>query len=58
VCEIAAKGALASYAPSRDWLIETVASEARRGDVVLVMGARDPSLSAFARDILGAIQSA
>jgi UDP-N-acetylmuramate--alanine ligase len=58
VREIAAKGALASFAPSRNWLIETVANEAREGDVVLVMGARDPSLTAFARDILGAIESA
>ncbi|WP_069443959.1 UDP-N-acetylmuramate--L-alanine ligase [Methyloceanibacter stevinii] len=58
VDEIAATGTQAAFAPSRDWLIEAIASEAREGDVVLVMGARDPSLTAFARDILGAIESA
>lgn len=58
VDEIAATGTQAAFAPSRDWLIEAIASEAREGDVVLVMGARDPSLTAFARDILGAIERA
>lgn len=57
VREIAAKGANAAFAPSREWLIARIASEAREGDVVLVMGARDPSLTGFARDILGAIES-
>jgi UDP-N-acetylmuramate--L-alanine ligase len=56
VGEIAATWAKASFAPSRDWLIEALADEAREGDVVLVMGARDPSLTAFARDILAAIE--
>jgi UDP-N-acetylmuramate--L-alanine ligase len=56
VAEIVAAGAKASFAPSRDWLIEAIADEAREGDVVLVMGARDPSLTGFARDILAAIE--
>ena len=58
VAEIVAAGAKASFAPSRDWLIEAIADEARDGDVVLVMGARDPSLTAFARYILAAIEGA
>jgi UDP-N-acetylmuramate--alanine ligase len=55
VAEIAACGTLAHFAPSRDWLIARIAEEAKAGDLVLVMGARDPSLTAFARDILEAI---
>jgi len=58
VAEIAAGGASASFAPSREWLTEAITHEAREGDVVLVMGARDPSLTAFACDILGAIKRA
>ena len=52
VDEIKARGTQAEFAPSRDWLINRLAEEAREGDAVLVMGARDPSLTAFARDIL------
>lgn len=54
--EIAGTGTNASFAPSRPWLIETIANDAREGDVVLVMGARDPSLTAFAREIVGALE--
>ncbi len=53
--EIATRGTNAAFAPSRKWLIEDLAASARDGDVVLLMGARDPSLTAFARDILGAL---
>ena len=52
VAEIAAKGTRAEFAASRPWLIARVAAEARPGDLVLVMGARDPSLTDLARDIL------
>lgn len=52
VAEIAAQGAVAAFAPSRDWLVERIAAEAREGDLVLVMGARDPSLTDLARAIL------
>lgn len=55
VDEIAARGTHAEFAPSRDWLAERIAEAAKEGDVVLVMGARDPSLTAFARDIVGAL---
>jgi len=52
VAEIAATGTRAEFAPGREWLAERVAHEARPGDLVLVMGARDPSLTELARDIL------
>ena len=55
IAEIAARGVAAEFAPSRSWLVERIAREARPGDLVLVMGARDPSLTAFAGSILAAI---
>jgi len=55
VSEIAARGVLAEFAPDREWLTEQVAQEAREGDLVLVMGARDPSLTEFAQAILEAL---
>ena len=58
VAEIAALGTNAEFAPSREWLVARVAQEARPGDLVLVMGARDPSLSELARAILAAIDKA
>ncbi|MGA7458303.1 MAG: L,D-transpeptidase family protein [Methyloceanibacter sp.] len=58
VAEIGARGVNGEFAPSREWLISRIAQDARPGDLVLVMGARDPSLSALARSILGAIDQA
>ena len=58
VAEIAARGTAAEFAPSREALIARVVAKARAGDVVLVMGARDPSLSALARAILDAVAGA
>ena len=58
VAEIGAHGVNAEFAPSREWLIARIADAARPGDLVLVMGARDPSLSALARAILAAIDKA
>ena len=55
VAEIAAEGRRAEFAPSREALIDRVAAEAREGDLVLVMGARDPSLTEFARQLLAAL---
>jgi UDP-N-acetylmuramate--alanine ligase len=52
VAEIAARGVAAEFACSREWLIERIAAEAREGDLVLVMGARDPSLTRLAREVL------
>jgi UDP-N-acetylmuramate--alanine ligase len=55
VVEIAAQSAKAEFAPSRDKLVARISEEARPGDLVLVMGARDPSLSELARTILAAL---
>ncbi len=55
VQEIADNGAVAEFAPSRAWLAARIAEEARAGDLVLVMGARDPSLTDFAREIVAAL---
>ncbi len=55
VAEIVARGTQAEFAPSREWLIERVAGQARAGDLVLVMGARDPSLTDLGRGILDAV---
>jgi len=52
VAEIVARGTAAEFAASREWLIERIAAEAREGDLVIVMGARDPSLTQLARDVL------
>jgi UDP-N-acetylmuramate--alanine ligase len=50
--EIAENGIKAEFAPSRAWLAARIAELARAGDMVLVMGARDPSLTDFAREIV------
>ncbi|MCE1228398.1 MAG: UDP-N-acetylmuramate--alanine ligase, partial [Firmicutes bacterium] len=55
VAEIADRGVSAHFAPSRDELIKTLAREAREGDCILVMGARDPSLTDLARSLLQAL---
>jgi len=57
VDEIKASGPHAEFAPSREWLIRRVAEAAREGDVVLVMGARDPSLTAFAGALLAGLKT-
>jgi len=57
VNDIVARGRTAEFAPSREWLVSRIAQVARPGDVVLVMGARDPSLTTFARSILTALQA-
>jgi len=57
VGEIAALGTNAEFAPSREWLVGRVAQQVRSGDLVLVMGARDPSLSELALTMLTGIES-
>ena len=52
VSEIADRGVKSEFAPSRVWLATRIAEEAEPGDLVLVMGARDPSLTDFARQIV------
>jgi UDP-N-acetylmuramate--alanine ligase len=56
VAEIGARGVHAEFAPSREWLTARIAQDARPGDLVLIMGARDPSLSTLARAILTAVE--
>jgi UDP-N-acetylmuramate--alanine ligase len=48
-------GERAAFAESREALVSSIAHEAKPGDVVLVMGARDPSLTGLARRIVDAI---
>jgi UDP-N-acetylmuramate--alanine ligase len=55
VAEIAARGAKAEFAASRPRLIERLAAEAREGDLIIVMGARDPSLTDLAHQVLAAV---
>ena len=58
VAEIASLGTNAEFAPTRERLVARIAKEARPGDLVLVMGARDPSLTELARAILTSIKDA
>ena len=57
VKEIVARGVHAEFAASRDTLVGRIAAEARSGDLVLVMGARDPSLTELAQRVLAALES-
>ncbi len=52
---IRAKDRDARFVSDRAQLPAAVAAEAREGDLVMVMGARDPSLTALGRDILAAL---
>ncbi len=49
------RGKNAFHVPQRDAIAAQIAAQAREGDLVLVMGARDPSLTDFARQILQAL---
>ncbi len=53
--DLVARGTGAEVAPSRDWLVERLAVDAKSGDLILVMGARDPSLTELAESILARI---
>ncbi len=55
--DIIPKGVDARFVPDREALPRLIAAEARPGDVVLVMGARDPSLTDLGRAILGELGS-
>jgi UDP-N-acetylmuramate--alanine ligase len=50
--EMAERSVKARFGESREEIVEQVGMEARPGDVVLVMGARDPSLTEFAHALL------
>lgn len=53
--DAAAAGLRARHLPDRGRIAAEVASAARPGDIVIVMGARDPGLPALARDILSEV---
>ncbi|MFA6317707.1 MAG: Mur ligase family protein [Elusimicrobiota bacterium] len=52
---LAGRGVRAFHVPKREDIIPQIAGAARPGDLVLVMGARDPGLPGFAADILKAL---
>ena len=53
--ELKARGKDARFFADRSAIPADAAREARPGDLVLLMGARDPSLPRFARDLLAAL---
>jgi UDP-N-acetylmuramate-alanine ligase len=55
VAEIGAGGRDARFVPDRADIPAAITAEARPGDMVLVMGARDPSLTDFCREILASL---
>ena len=55
VADLRARGVAAEVALSREWLVARLAAEAKAGDLILVMGARDPSLTDLAKAILQAL---
>lgn len=57
VAPLRTKGLHAFHVPDRSAIVALIAAEAREGDLVIVMGARDPSLSDFARDVLSALRA-
>ncbi len=56
VAGVVAAGRDARFLADRAALPAAIAAEARPGDLVLVMGARDPSLTAFGRAILAELE--
>ncbi|BDU68952.1 hypothetical protein GETHOR_10530 [Geothrix oryzae] len=52
VADLAARGVAAEHAPTREWLVDRLVAEAGPGDLILVMGARDPSLTDLAFTLL------
>ena len=53
--DLQARGVQATFAPARPGLVAELAAKAQEGDLVLVMGARDPSLTGLAQAILTAL---
>ena len=53
--DLHARGVDARFAPTREGLVAELAAQARAGDLILVMGARDPSLTALAQAVLAAL---
>lgn len=57
IADLQGRGVAAELAPSRPALVASLAAVAQPGDLILLMGARDPSLTELARAILGALGS-
>ncbi|MBK6939619.1 MAG: Mur ligase [Planctomycetes bacterium] len=57
VDKLRARGARTALAEDRASWARAVAQRVEPGDVVLVLGARDPTLHAFARDVVAALQA-
>lgn len=57
VAEITERGIVAEFAASRQVVLARLLAEARTGDIVLIMGARDPSLTALAKDLLTRLET-
>ncbi|HOX23293.1 MAG TPA: cyanophycin synthetase, partial [Elusimicrobiales bacterium] len=53
---IAASARQAFYLPSREDILPRMVEAARPGDVIMVMGARDPSITDYARSILSGLK--
>jgi UDP-N-acetylmuramate-alanine ligase len=56
VADLAKRGIAATFLADRSTLVDRLRSDLRAGDVVLVMGARDPTLSDFARAVAASLQ--
>lgn len=54
---LVARGKRAFYQPDKAALAAEIAQDARDGDLVIVMGARDPNLTLLARDILRRVKA-
>jgi UDP-N-acetylmuramate--alanine ligase len=57
VCEIERRGRKASAFPDRKTCGDNLVMLARPGDRIVIMGARDDSLSQFARELLQRLES-
>ena len=57
VGDIVAKGKNAEFAPTREILLERLLCVAQPGDLILIMGARDPSLTPFGRELVQALEA-
>lgn len=55
VGDVAGKGRKAAYMPKREDCIDAIVKEAKPGDKLVVMGARDDTLSALAADLLSRV---
>jgi UDP-N-acetylmuramate-alanine ligase len=55
--DIVSNGKNAEFAATRDVLQKRLLEEARPGDLILIMGARDPSLTEFGRGLVRCLET-